>query len=64
MNYKVLIPTAGTGSRLGGMTKYINKSLIGVGNKPALSRIISLWHIPGGKFNLWISFYMKARDPG
>ncbi len=40
MNYKVLIPTAGTGSRLGGMTKYINKSLIGVGNKPALSRII------------------------
>lgn len=40
MGYKVLIPTAGTGSRLGGMTKYINKSLIGIGNKPALSRII------------------------
>ena len=40
MGYKVLIPTAGTGSRLGGMTKYINKSLVSVGNKPALSRII------------------------
>lgn len=40
MGYKVLIPTAGTGSRLGGMTKYINKSLVNLGNKPALSRII------------------------
>jgi len=40
MAYKVLIPTAGTGSRLGGMTKYINKSLISVGNQPALARII------------------------
>lgn len=40
MGYKVLIPTAGTGSRLGGMTKYINKSLVSVGNRPALSRII------------------------
>lgn len=40
MTYKVLIPTAGTGSRLGGMTKYINKSLISVGNKPVLAMII------------------------
>lgn len=40
MGYKVLIPTAGTGSRLGGKTKYINKSLISVGNRPALSRIM------------------------
>ena len=40
MGYKVLIPTAGTGSRLGGMTKYINKSLIGIGNRPAISHII------------------------
>lgn len=43
MSYKVLIPTAGTGSRLGGMTKYINKSLISIGNKPALSHIIELF---------------------
>ncbi len=40
MAYKVLIPTAGTGSRLGGITKYINKSLVSIGNKPAISRII------------------------
>lgn len=40
MGYKVLIPTAGTGSRLGGITKYINKSLVSIGGKPALSRII------------------------
>ena len=44
MSYKVLIPTAGTGSRLGGMTKYINKSLIDVGNTPTISRIID--HFP------------------
>lgn len=43
MAYKVLIPTAGTGSRLGGMTKYLNKSLIGIGNKPALARIIEMF---------------------
>ena len=43
MGYKVLIPTAGTGSRLGGETKYLNKSLISLGNRPALSRIIGLF---------------------
>lgn len=37
---KVLIPTAGTGSRLGGKTKYLNKSLISLSNKPVLSRLI------------------------
>lgn len=41
--YKVLIPTAGTGSRLGGMTKYLNKSLISLGNRPSISRIIELF---------------------
>lgn len=40
MGFKVLIPTAGTGSRLGGITRYINKSLVSLGNKPAISRII------------------------
>lgn len=43
MSYKVLIPTAGTGSRLGGKTKYLNKSLVSLGNRPALSRIISMF---------------------
>lgn len=40
MGYKVLVPTAGIGSRLGGITKYINKSLVNLGNEPAISRII------------------------
>ena len=40
MKYKVVIPAAGTGSRLGGMTKYLNKSLVSLGNKPTISRII------------------------
>lgn len=43
MKYKVMLPTAGTGSRLGGMTKYLNKSLISIGTKPALSRIIEMF---------------------
>ena len=41
--YKVLIPTAGTGSRLGNLTKYINKSLISVQNKPVISKIIEMF---------------------
>lgn len=40
MSFKVLIPTAGTGSRLGGLTKYINKSLVTLGGEPTISRII------------------------
>ncbi|AGF58298.1 NDP-sugar pyrophosphorylase family protein [Clostridium saccharoperbutylacetonicum] len=40
MKNRVFIPVAGTGSRLGGMTKYLNKSLISVSNKPAISNII------------------------
>lgn len=40
MNYKVLIPCAGTGSRLGGLTKNLNKALVEVANKPGISHII------------------------
>ena len=43
MAYKVLIPTAGTGSRLGTMTKYLNKSLVNISGKPAISRIIEMF---------------------
>ena len=38
--YKVLITTSGTGSRLGEITQYTNKSLVKVGKKPAISYII------------------------
>ncbi len=40
MGYKVLVTTSGLGSRLGDITKYTNKSLVKVGNKPAISYII------------------------
>lgn len=40
MSYKVCIPTAGTGSRLGGLTRYINKSLVGIANRPAICHLI------------------------
>jgi hypothetical protein len=38
--YKVFIPTAGTGTRLGGLTKFVNKSLVTIANKPTISHII------------------------
>lgn len=40
MKYKVLITTSGTGSRLGEITQYTNKTLVKVGKKPAISYII------------------------
>lgn len=40
INYKVLITTSGIGSRLGELTDYTNKSLVRVGDKPAISLII------------------------
>lgn len=41
--YKVLIPTAGIGSRLNDLTKYLNKSLVSIQNKPVISRIIEMF---------------------
>ena len=40
MSYRVVIPTAGIGSRLEKLTKYLNKSLVSVANKPILSHLI------------------------
>jgi hypothetical protein len=40
MSYRVLIPTAGTGSRLGDLTRFLNKSLITIANRPALAYLI------------------------
>ena len=40
MSYRVIIPTAGIGSRLEKLTKYLNKSLVSVANKPILSHLI------------------------
>ena len=40
MEYKVLISSAGIGSRLGDLSKNINKSLITIYTKPVISYII------------------------
>ena len=40
MSYKVIIPTAGLGSRLENLTKNINKSLISIDHKPVLGHQI------------------------
>ena len=40
MSYKVIIPTAGLGSRLEKLTRNINKSLISVDHKPVLGHQI------------------------
>jgi aminoglycoside phosphotransferase (APT) family kinase protein len=40
MSYKVCIPTAGTGSRLGELTRYLNKSLLGIANRPTICHLI------------------------
>lgn len=40
MKYRVVIPCAGTGSRLGSVSKNLNKALVSVSNKPAISYII------------------------
>lgn len=38
--YKVLLTTSGLGSRLSNLTKFTNKSLVRVGDKPVISHII------------------------
>jgi hypothetical protein len=40
--FRICIPTAGLGSRLGEATKYINKALVSVSNRPAITHIIEL----------------------
>lgn len=40
MSFRVVIPTAGTGSRLGKLTKYINKSLVTISLRPAICHLI------------------------
>ncbi len=40
MSFKVVIPTAGTGSRLGSLTKHLNKALVSVGHRPVIARQI------------------------
>jgi choline kinase len=38
--YKLVIPSAGIGSRIGPYTKFMNKALVSIGNIPTITRII------------------------
>ena len=40
LNYKVLIPSAGLGTRLGEISKNLNKALVSIDNKPTISHVI------------------------
>ena len=40
MDYKLLIPSAGLGTRLGLSYKNLNKALVSVDNKPVISHLI------------------------
>lgn len=40
MSYRVCIPCAGTGSRLGELTRFLNKALVSISHRPVISRII------------------------
>lgn len=40
MSYRVCIPTAGTGTRLGELTKFVNKSLVSIANRPTICHLI------------------------
>ena len=40
MTYRVVIPTAGIGSRLEKLTKHRNKSLVAIANRPIMSHLI------------------------
>lgn len=54
--HKVIITTSGLGSRLGNQTKFTNKSLVRVGDKPSISHIIESYP-EGTKFVVTLGHY-------
>ena len=69
MKYKVFIPTAGIGARLGIITKNLNKSLVEINNKPIISHIIEKFDVSqefviavGHKSKL-VKDYLKIAHP-
>ena len=40
MSYRIVIPTAGIGSRLNNLTTYLNKSLVSIALRPTLCHLI------------------------
>ncbi|MCK4348996.1 MAG: hypothetical protein KAW47_10300, partial [Thermoplasmatales archaeon] len=66
---KVVIPTAGIGSRLGKLTEYYNKCMIPIGEKPMLSYIIDRYPketkfvIAAGYKKDYVKQYLKLAYP-
>ena len=56
MSYKVLVTTSGVGSRLGDFTKFTNKALLRIGNKPAISYIIESYPVET-QFVITLGYY-------
>ncbi|NQU80874.1 MAG: hypothetical protein HQ543_05095 [Bacteroidetes bacterium] len=69
MKYKVVIPSAGLGTRLKNLSKHVNKSLVTVGNKPVISHIIEKFPIdveiiiPVGYKKETVIDYLKFAHP-
>jgi len=69
MDYKVLITTSGTGSRLGGIPQHTNPVLVRVGRKPALAHIIDAYPsevesvITLGHFGQQVKDFVKLAYP-
>ena len=67
--HKVLITTSGIGSRLGELTDFINKSLVRVGDKPAISHIIEYYDeeteyvITLGHFGIYVKEFLIMAYP-
>ena len=68
-DYKVLITTSGIGSRLGKLTDFTNKSLVRIGDKPAISHIIEYYPedtsfvITLGHFGFYVKEFLELAYP-
>ena len=68
-DHKVLITTSGIGSRLGKLTDFTNKSLVRIGDKPAISHIIEYYPkdtsfiITLGHFGSYVKEFLKLAYP-
>ena len=68
-DYKVLITTSGIGSRLGKLTDFTNKSLVRIGDKPAISHIIEYYPedtsfvITLGHFGSYVKEFLELTYP-
>jgi len=68
-DHKVLITTSGIGSRLGKLTDFTNKSLVRIGDKPAISHIIEYYPkntsfvITLGHFGSYVKEFLNLAYP-